>query len=86
MSRKTLKPKRSKKTSDNTSPMPPNNSTSTEPFEDLNNVELPLSWNASHSSEHHIIYKVQEQCSSTQPLVISHSLTVHSDMTWSLST
>ena len=42
-------------------------------------------WNISYSHDHHIIYKVQEQSSSTQPLIISHSLTVKSDLSWSLS-
>ena len=73
---------RTKKIPKNIPPMTSNNS---EDSEDLNNIELPPSWNTSHCSEHHIVYKVQEQCSSTQPLVISHSVTVCSDMTWSLS-
>ena len=48
------------------------------------NIELPPSWSTFYSSEHNITHKVEEQCSSTQPLVISHSLTVQADMTWSL--
>ena len=55
-------------------------------FDMINSIMLPSSsWNISHFHDHHIIYKVQEQSSSTQPLIISHFLTVKSDLSWSLS-
>ena len=53
---------RTKKIPKSIPPMTSNNSEDSKPFEDLNNIELPPSWNASHSSEYHIAYKVQEQC------------------------
>ena len=56
-------------------------------FKSFNNVELPSSWNASHSGEHHIMYKVKQQCTHQHSNYLFHipQLTVHSDMTWSLS-
>ena len=68
------------------------NSTVTHPhtiddeFVKLKSVKLPSPlWSISHSNDHHVIYKVQQQSSSTQPIVISHYLTVRSDLSWSLS-
>ena len=40
-------------------------------FAKMKSVKLPSLWNISHSNDHHVIYKVQEQSSSTQPVIIS---------------
>ena len=54
-------------------------------FVKMKSMKLPSLWNMSHCNDHHVIYKVQEQSSSTQPVVISHYLTIKSDLSWSLS-
>ena len=55
-------------------------------FVKIKNVILPSPlWSISHSNDYQVIYKIQEQSTSTQPVVISHSLTVKSDLSWSLS-
>ena len=57
--------------------------TTDDEFVKLRSIKLPSPlWSISHSNDHHVIYKVQEQSSSMQPIVISHYLTVKS---WSLS-
>lgn len=67
------------------------NSTSTvthtiDEFVKMKSVKLPSPlWSISHSDDHYVLYKVQEQSSSTQPIVISHYLTIRSDLSWSLS-
>ena len=40
-------------------------------FVKMKSMKLPSLWNMSHCNDHHVIYKVQEQSSSTQPVVIS---------------
>ena len=60
--------------------------TTDDEFVKLKSIKLPSPlWSISHSNDHHVIYKVQEQSSSTQPIVISHYLTINSDLSWSLS-
>ena len=54
-------------------------------FVKMKSMKLPSLWNMSHCNDHQVIYKVQEQSSSTQPVVISHYLTIKSDLSWSLS-
>lgn len=55
---------------------------------DMKQIELPShAWSLHIPSEcdHAVFMKVQEQSSSSQPLVISHALTIYSNMTWKLS-
>ena len=54
-------------------------------FDKMKSVKLPSLWSTSHSNDHHAIYKVQEQSSSTQPVIILHYLTIKYDLSWSLS-
>ena len=55
-------------------------------LEDIKRVTLPSpAWSTQipSSSDHLLIsVKVQEQSSSVQPLAISHTVTVHSNLTW----
>ena len=61
------------------------NTLAVDEFVKMKSMKLPSLWNMSHCNDHHVIYKVQEQSSSTQPVVISHYLTIKSDLSWSLS-
>ena len=57
-------------------------------LEDLKMITLPSpAWSIQSpgSSDRIIIFKVQDQSSSVQPLVITHSLTIESNFTWKLS-
>ena len=54
-------------------------------FDKMKSVKLPSLWNISHSNDHNVIYKVQEHSLSTQPVIISHYLTIKLDLSWSLS-
>lgn len=52
----------------------------------LQQINLPSpAWSLHASSDHVTFMKVQEQSTSSQPIVISHALKVYSDLSWSLS-
>ena len=57
--------------------------------EDIEQVTLPSpAWSTQvpSSSDHLLTFvKVQEQSSSAQPLAISHTVTVHSNFTWTIT-
>ena len=56
-------------------------------LQDFSEIALPSSAWSLQSSSHNrlIIIKVKEQSTSTQPLVISHSIVLQSDLSWQLS-
>ena len=71
-----------------TQPDPSSTSSGSVTLEDIKQVTLPPAWSKQipTSSDDLIIFaKVQEQASSTQPLAISHTVTVHSNLTWTLT-
>ena len=64
------------------------NSDTPQSLQQLREMKLPSpAWSiqSPSSQDRLIIIKVQEQCSSAQPLVITHSITLESDFTWKLS-